>query len=132
VAADPSGEIWTDREIDLRVEDHPTPVKEIRRLLKVHRAYEHMNAGDLALEQGDEKVALEQYGAAEKLQPNNLEMKYWHAISLLNIGKPGQALPILKEVFRADSNWRLLIPRLIEPGLLTIDEQLLKKIMVLE
>ena len=132
VAAEASGEVWKDREIDLRVEDHPTPVKEMKRLLTVHRAYEHMNAGDLALEHGDEKAALEQYGAAEKLQPDNLEMKYWHAISLLNIGKAKKAFPILKEVFQADSNWKLLTPRLIEPGLLEIDEQLLKKIMALE
>jgi len=54
VKGESSGKIWEDRLIDLRVEDHPEPVKEIKRLLRVYRAYEHMNAGDVAVEKGDE------------------------------------------------------------------------------
>ena len=52
-----SGKLWEDRLVDLRVEDHPQAVKEIERVLKVHRAYEHMNRGDLAIELGDEEKA---------------------------------------------------------------------------
>jgi uncharacterized Ntn-hydrolase superfamily protein len=52
-----SGKLWEDREIDLRVEDNPEPVKELRRLLTVYRAYEHMNAGDLATEKNDMPTA---------------------------------------------------------------------------
>ena len=40
---------WTDRLIDLRVEDHPEPLRELRRLLTMHREYELMNRGDDAL-----------------------------------------------------------------------------------
>jgi len=48
VRGEPTGNVWKDRLIDLRVEDHNDPVAELRRLLKVHRAYESMNEGDLA------------------------------------------------------------------------------------
>ena len=48
---------WQDKKIDLRVDDSENPVKEIKRLLKVHRAYEHMNKGDLAIEYGDMEQA---------------------------------------------------------------------------
>ena len=124
-----SGKIWEDRLIDLRVEDHPDPVQEIKRLLKVFRAYEHMNAGDVAVEKGDEKLALQEYGAAQKLQPENLEMKYWQAVSLVNTGKFEMALPIFKEVFAEDMNWKILTPRLISPGLLVISKDQLQQLM---
>lgn len=121
--------IWEDRLIDLRVEDHPEPVKEIKRLLNVYRAYEHMNAGDLAVEKGEVDKALKEYGAAEQMMPDNLEMKYWHAVSLVNVKRLQEALPIFQEVFRGDPNWKTLTPRLVPIGLLQVDEKQLKQIM---
>lgn len=50
-----SGKIWEDKVMDLRVEDNPNAVKEIERILKTYRAYEHMNNGDIAIEKKDEK-----------------------------------------------------------------------------
>ena len=34
VRGKPTGNVWQDRLVDLRVEDHPTPVQELKRLLK--------------------------------------------------------------------------------------------------
>ncbi|MDQ2696609.1 MAG: DUF1028 domain-containing protein, partial [Pseudomonadota bacterium] len=76
-----TGRPWVDRAMDLRVEDHPDPVQELKRLVRLHRAYEHMNRGDLAIESGDEETALQEYAAAEALFPDNLEMRFWHAVS---------------------------------------------------
>ncbi len=120
---------WEDKIIDLRVEDHPEAVKEIERILKVHRAYEHMNNGDLAIEKGDEELALKEYGSAEEMFPENLEMKYWHAVSLANIGKVDEALPLFKEVFSKDENWRAMTKRIVPNGLLKVDEKTLEKII---
>lgn len=130
VRGKPTGNIWEDRLIDLRVEDHPQAASEIERLLKVYRAYEHMNAGDLAIEHGDEEGALREYSTAEKIMPgDDTEMKYWHAVSLVNIGRLADALPLFKEVFRADPNWKTLTPRLFPVGLLKVSEEDLKKIL---
>ena len=128
VRAQTSGEIWKDRLIDLRVEDHPNAVNEIGRVLKVFRAYEHMNNGDLAIEKGDEKTALEEYGAAEKMFPDNTEMKFWHAVALVNISKLDSALPIFKKIFTVDKNYIELTRRILPNGLLKADEATLKKI----
>jgi len=95
-----TGKVWEDRLIDIRVEDSPTPIKELKRILKVHRAYDHMNAGDLAVEHGDMALAMKEYSTAEKMFPNNLEMKYWHAVTLTNIGRIKEALPILELAYR--------------------------------
>jgi uncharacterized Ntn-hydrolase superfamily protein len=124
-----TGKVWEDRLIDLRVDDSPEPIKELKRLLKVHRAYDHMNAGDLAVEKGDMKQALEEYGAAEEMFPDNAEMKYWHAVALANNGRVDESLPIFSSVFKMDENWKDLTPRLVEPGLLTVSDKDLKRIM---
>ncbi|MCI4669600.1 MAG: DUF1028 domain-containing protein [Bacteroidia bacterium] len=126
-----SGQVWNDRLVDLRVEDHATPVKELKRLLKVHRAYEHMNQGDLAVEHGDNEKALEEYGAAEKMFPQNEEMKFWHAVSLINMGKMDEGKAMLKKVFAMNKDWKTLTPRLVPNGLLKVSEKELKGIMKL-
>lgn len=132
VSGNATGNIWEDRLIDLRVEDNPKPVKELKRLLTVDRAYGHMNAGDLAIEKGDEAGALKEYGTAREMQPANLEMKYWSAVSMVNIGKLQAALPMFQEIFREDPNWKILTPRLVPNGLLKVNPDQLKKIMSLK
>ena len=129
VRGTPTGNIWEDRLIDLRVEDNPNPIIELKRLLKVHRAYDHMNAGDLAVEKNDMKLAMDEYNTAMKMFPENLEMKYWTAISLANTGDVEKSLPMFKEIFEKDKNWKELTKRLIPVGLLTVDEKILEEII---
>jgi uncharacterized Ntn-hydrolase superfamily protein len=129
VKGESTGKVWEDRLIDLRVEDHPTPLEELSRLIKVHRAYNHMNAGDLALEHGDMKLAMEEYSAAEAMFPENEEMKFWQAVTLASNGDVEGSLPLFKEVFDKNENWRTLTPRLIPIGQLTVNEEELKKIL---
>jgi uncharacterized Ntn-hydrolase superfamily protein len=124
-------EVWTDRLIDLRVDDHADPLGELERLLRVHRAYEHMNRGDLAVEHRDMETALYEYGAAESMFPDNLEMKYWKAVALANNGRVEEALPIFGFVFDHDDNWRELTSRLPASGLLTVSEADYQRILKL-
>jgi len=94
-------------------------------LLKVHKAYEHMNKGDLAVEHGNMSLALEEYGAAEQLMPHNLEMKFWKAVSLANNGDVKDAAVILYGVYSDQEygeNWRQLLKRLPDVGLLNVSE----------
>jgi uncharacterized Ntn-hydrolase superfamily protein len=130
VCAESTGAVWEDRLVDLRVEDHAHPVEELARLLFIQRAYEHMNRGDEALEAGDDEGALQAYGAAEAICPSNLEMQYWHAVALANVGRVAEALPIFGAVFRQDANWRTLTERLPQVDLLDVGEQELAQILV--
>lgn len=124
-----TGKPWEDKLIDLRVEDNPSPVDELKRLLKVQRAYEHMNAGDVALEKNDMKLAISEYNTAMEMFPDNLEMKYWTAVTLANTGRLDEALPLFNIVFATDKNWKTLTPRLPKSGLLNVSEEDMKKIM---
>ena len=131
VAGQPQENKWDDPMIDIRVADHAEPLKELTRLLKVYRAYEHMDKGDLAMEKGNKDEALENYNSALTIFPENLEMKYWTAISLANIDKLEEALVLLEEVFNKDKNWLTLTERLPEVGLLSVKESDLEKILSL-
>ena len=132
-----TGKPWQDRIYDLRVDDADYPLKELRRLVALQRAYNHMNAGDLATEKGDKEGALREYGAAEKIAaatpgilPSRLnEMRFWHAVALVNMGRTGEALPIFRQVFAVDRNWALMTERLPKAGQLPNDPELLRRIL---
>ncbi|NWG29210.1 MAG: DUF1028 domain-containing protein [Ignavibacteriaceae bacterium] len=124
-----TGKVWEDRLIDLRVEDDPYPLDKLDRLLKIRRAYGHMNAGDLAVEHGDMELAMKEYSTAEKMFPENEEMKYWHAVTLATNGDVEGSLPLFRDVFQKNKNWKILTPRLVPIGLLKVNNEDLKKIL---
>ncbi len=128
VSGKPTGRAWLDRIFDLRVDDSTQPLKELRRLVTLQRAYNHMNAGDLAVEKKDNEGALREYGAAESLVPDNAEMIYWHAVALVNMNRVEESLPLFRKVFAMDKNWITLTPRLAKAGLLPDDAKLIERI----
>ena len=129
VTGKPTGQAWKDRTFDLRVDDSPEPLKELRRLVTLQRAYNHMNAGDLAVENKDNEGALREYSAAERLVPDNAEMIYWHAVALVNMGRVDESLPLFRKVFAMDKNWATLTPRLPKSGLLPNDSKVIERIV---
>jgi uncharacterized Ntn-hydrolase superfamily protein len=129
VTGKPTGQAWKDRLFDLRIDDSPEPLRELRRLVTLQRAYNHMNAGDLAVEKKDNEGALREYGAAEKLVPDNAEMIYWHAVALVNMKRVDESLLLFRKVFAMDKNWATLTPRLPKSGLLPDDPKLIERIL---
>jgi uncharacterized Ntn-hydrolase superfamily protein len=128
VSAKPTGKAWIDRKFDIRVDDHPTPLVELKRLLTLHRAYNLMNEGDLAIERNDAKAALEFYSGAQALVPGNAEMVFWTAVSLVNMNRVDEALPLLQRTFKMDPRWRELLTRLPKAGLLPDDPKLMTRL----
>jgi uncharacterized Ntn-hydrolase superfamily protein len=122
---------WNERTVDLRVEDNPSPIRELRRLYNVQVAYEHMNNGDLAIEKNDMNTAMQEYNAAMKMFPQNLEMQYWTAITLANNKQLSKALPMLKTIFAKDRNWKELTRRLPKVNLLTVSDADMNRILSL-
>jgi len=118
VRGESSGRPWADRVLELRIEDHPEPLAELSRLLTVHRAYEHMNAGDVAVEQGDLEGAMAEYGRAAELLPDSVEVQYWAAVTLATSGDLAGATPMFERVFAQDPSWVELTRRLQKPGII--------------
>lgn len=109
---------WTEKKLDLRVDDSPAPLPELRRLVTLARAYDHMNQGDLAIEKGDMDKATEHYATAARLVPDSPEMVYWQGIGLATKGQLDRATPLLQQAFKADKAWVELTRRLPSSGLL--------------
>ena len=126
-----SGRPWADKVFDMRVEDHPDPLVELRRLVTVQRAYNHMTAGDDCTAIKDWACAEREYGEGERLQPQNAEMAFWHAVALATNGKLDPARPLFAKAFAADPRWRELVKRLPAVGQLPKDPKLLEQILAI-
>lgn len=124
-----TGRPWADRVMDLRVEDHPEPVRELRRLVRLRRAEDHLIEADRAVERGDEEAALREYSAAEALVPDSLEFKFWRGVALVNMGRVEEALPLFREIFARNNHWALLFSRLPKTEALQADEKTVEKIL---
>jgi len=129
VSGNPTGVAWKDIVLDLRVDDHAEPLNELRRLIRIHRAYQHANKGDHLLEKDDIEKALIEYEKASEFYPENPELPYWAAITMASKGNLDKALPIFLDVFKREPRLRTLTPRLVNSGLLPNDKQMLKQIL---
>lgn len=106
---------WKEKKIDLRVEDAAEPLKELRRLVALARAYDHMNQGDAALEKKDIDAAAEHYNAAMRMEPDNVEMAFWAGVTLAGGGKYEAGMPMVKRAVAADPVYAELLERLVDP-----------------
>ena len=129
VSGEPSGVEWKDTKLNLRIEDHPTPLIELKRLIRVHRAYQHANMGDHYMETEEIDKALIEYSKAAEYYPENPELPYWSAIALANGGRLEEALPVFQSVFQRNPDLKTMTPRLVKSGLLPDDKSLISKIM---
>ncbi len=136
VSGNKNAKPW-ERIFDVRVDDAAEPLNELRRLVQLQRAYNHMNAGDLAVEKKDNAAALREYSEAERIAsstpgvlPSRLaEMVFWHAAALVNMGRVDDALPLFRRCFAMEKNWATLTPRLPASGLLPNDPKLIERIV---
>jgi uncharacterized Ntn-hydrolase superfamily protein len=133
VKAKGTGRPWAgaDRTFDLRVEDHPSPVVELKRLVRFQRAYAHANRGDELMTEKKVDEALKEYQAASTLAPEVLELPFWHAVTLASIGRENEAMPIFSSVFAKEPQWADLLSRLPAAGLFPDDGALIGRIRAL-
>ena len=129
VSGEPTGDPWTDRIVDLEVADHENPLIELRRLYRISQAYRHAQRGDEYMEKNEMDSALQEYSAATKLYPENPELPFWTAVTLAQTGELEKALLIFNDVFSRNGNLRELIPRIVQAGFLTVEQNVLQEIL---
>jgi uncharacterized Ntn-hydrolase superfamily protein len=106
---------WLEKKIDLRIEDTAKPLVELRRLVTLARAYDHMNQGDVALEKKDIDAASNHYATAQRMVPDNVEMAFWAGVTLAGGGKYEAGLPMVRRAIVADPVYAELLKRLVDP-----------------
>lgn len=120
---------WHGHLFDVRVDDHPCPVEELKRLVSLRKAwllFDQSNEPALA-QQFDEAVSL--LRKAMELRSDITELKFRGTLILLLAGKEQEALTLLREVFAKEPIWAELVPRVASVGLLPNDPALLKRIL---
>jgi tetratricopeptide (TPR) repeat protein len=117
---------------DLRVDDHPTPVAELKRLIRLQKAYNHANRGDELMTEKKVDEALKEYAASARIAPEILELPFWEAVTLASVGKEADAAPIFRKVFAKEPVWAELLTRLPAAGLFPDDKALMARIQQLK
>jgi len=110
LSGSPTGRVWEDRLIDLRVEDHADPLAELRRLLRYRRAYQAAAAGGAAA-----------HRRALELAPEIVQLRVFAAQALAQEGEWDEALALLRSAIAVEPRWEQALPRLVPAGRLTAE-----------
>jgi uncharacterized Ntn-hydrolase superfamily protein len=122
----PEGEPW-ERTVELRVEDHPDPLKELRRLLDLADAYAVASEGDDLVGEGRHDEAAERYRRAAELAPANDELLFWAGLAMAQGGDLDGGIERVRSAIEMHSGWRDLLQRLepeIAPSAATVRGEL--------
>jgi uncharacterized Ntn-hydrolase superfamily protein len=103
---------------DLCVEDHPSPLDELTRLLSVARAYEAFGRGNEAAMAGDLRAAAAAMDEARALAPDDAQITLWTAVVLGGVGRLDEARVLFAEAQHAEPRSAEHIRRFIAAGLL--------------
>jgi uncharacterized Ntn-hydrolase superfamily protein len=111
LVAPPRGEPW-ERVVDLRVEDHPDPLAELRRLLGLHDAYVLAGEGDQLSGEGRLAEAAERYVAASAVAPESVELAFWAGLALVARGDEERGAARVRQAIARHAGWAELLRRL--------------------
>jgi uncharacterized Ntn-hydrolase superfamily protein len=107
------GEPWR-RTVDLRVEDAPQPLDELKRLLILQHAYDLAGGGDELLAAGRVDEAGELYRQAAELAPGSDELLFWSGLAQAQAGDPEAGVAAVRRAAEENPNWLVLLDRLSE------------------
>jgi uncharacterized Ntn-hydrolase superfamily protein len=111
LVAPAEGEPWRLR-IDLRVEDHPDPVVELRRLLALQRAYELAGQADELMGEGRADEAAAMYVRASELAPQSDELLFWAGLAIAQKGDVAAGADAVRRAAEVHPGWLTLLERL--------------------
>ena len=128
VRAQSTGKPWKDWVYNLRVEDSPEPIRELRRLVRLQRAFNLNGQGDDFMAEQKTAEAMRAYEESAKLAPEVVELQFWAALTMYTNGREGEALKLFREVFSRERLWVDLIPRLAKVGLFPDDPKKIEEV----
>ena len=118
VSGTSSSQPWQQRLVDLRVEDSADPLGELRRLIGVHRGYQHIDMAEASEVAGDLENALVEFERAGASLAGNDEAAFWSAILMADAGRVEEGRTLLADISTREPGWSELLRRLPAVGLL--------------
>ena len=113
VSGTPTGRSWEDRIIDLRVEDAEDPLVELRRLLRLKRAYQTSAEADRLAAAGDLKGAAAKRSQGITLAPEIVDLRFWAGLTMAEAGDLEGGCKLIAEAVRRDRRWQETLQRLV-------------------
>jgi uncharacterized Ntn-hydrolase superfamily protein len=120
------------RTVDIRVDDHPDPVTEIGRLLRLHEAYRLMDSANEAAAKGDLVSAADAMDQAAQLASDNDQVAFRHGGSLMAVGRVEEGRAELQRARAANPRWPIFLRRLAGAGFLPDDPGFLDAMLPIE
>jgi uncharacterized Ntn-hydrolase superfamily protein len=114
----PEGEAWR-RVFDLRVDDSPDPLAELRRLQRLQRGYNLADEAEELAAEGRHDEAAPLYEQAVEVAPEIDELVFWSGLSAADAGDLELAVKRVRVAAAANPGWMELLPRLtpeVAPG----------------
>jgi len=118
---------WRGRLMDLRIEDHPDPVPELRRIVTMQLAYELLDDDGDAAREGMSVGA--RYEEARHLAPEAYELVFWRAVELAKQGELADAKRELRIAVAADQRWATTLHHLASGGREGITPELAEQLL---
>lgn len=92
--------------LDLRVDDHSEPVRELGRLLNVCRAQEELRASHQRIRKGGTwSGELASFERLRALAPEDALVTYWCAVILFGVGSSAEGRELLSTLRRGSGHW---------------------------
>jgi uncharacterized Ntn-hydrolase superfamily protein len=120
---------WKERRLELRVEDHDEPLRELRRLLRLRKAYDLVEEAEVAAMNGDMEATARHYELAHEIAPDNVEIAFWYGLALASIGRVEEGRQLVQRATAASDGWAELLRRLPQTGLMPDDPELLSTLL---
>jgi uncharacterized Ntn-hydrolase superfamily protein len=121
VTGRPTGRSWEDRVIDIRVEDAAEPLAELRRLLRIKRAYQTDEVADRLEEAGDLKAAAAKREEGVALAPDLEELAFWAGLQIAINGDVDRGAQLIARAIAKEPRWIETIQRLVTVDRLNAD-----------
>jgi uncharacterized Ntn-hydrolase superfamily protein len=122
----PEGEPWRTN-AELRVEDSPEPLLELRRLLDLKDAYALADRADTLAGEGRATEAAALYAGAAAAAPESAELAFWAGLGIADSGDPDSGAERVREAIAASAGLGELLMRLepdIAPSAKVVRERL--------